>query len=145
VDTSGKLVQVNMDGKLTETTLPIGETVRKALAYNSINDSAANYFLLTADKLLAFASDTSLLFKYNFSNTSSRELFLLNNKIIKQHVLGVADTVRKQVYLFDNNGTLYKNFPKAASTGFALDDLFGNGVNEIITIVNGREVIAYGL
>ncbi len=123
-DEEGNLKAINLQtGEVSTTTLLNEKTPHYFTIYNS--GSGINYVIVTKDKVVSYSAGGSKQFEieidgdlalcadiYQFSSTNQK--------------IGVYDQLDNKIYLINNNGKIYKNFPLKGSSRFSIGFLTNN-------------------
>ncbi len=101
------------------------------------NDTIKEYIFLSRKMLKVFSSpinstEPSLLFSYEFKE-NIRQAPLFFRFPDGKGKIGVLSEMTNELYLFNDNGTLYKGFPIEGKTPFCIEDLNNDGIYNIIT------------
>jgi PPE-repeat protein len=59
--------------------------------------------------------------------------------------IGVVSETANELYLFNDNGSLYHGFPLSGKTGFSIGDLNNEGVLNLITGSSDNSIYLYQL
>lgn len=143
-DTLGNVIKVSLTGDKESIKLQTFET-SPYFDYKDINnDKIKEYIFLTRNELKVFSQDKSLLFNYEFkTSTSQPSLFFLFPD--GEGKLGVVCEETNELYLFNNNGSLYNGFPLNGKTGFTIDDLNNEGLLNLVTVSSDNSIYVYQL
>lgn len=141
-DTDGKLVCIYMDGKV-KTRKIMNLSPKHYFILKDINaDGKKDLIFQDKDKLFVMNLDSSLIFKHSFDkeiNTSPTALIMPNGK----GKIGVASDQTNEIFLFNDDGSLYEGFPLKGSTSFSIGDFKNDGHNNIVVGSSDRTVYVY--
>ncbi len=143
-DTLGNIIKVFLNGDKESTRIQDFET-SPYFDYKDINnDKIKEYIFLTRSELKVFSQDKSLLFKYEFKGRISQVplFFLFPDGTGK---IGVTSETTNELYLFNDNGSLYNGFPLSGKTSFSIGDLNNEGINNVITGSIDNSIYLYQL
>ena len=140
-NTDGKLAKIYFDGNIE--LLDLGDfSTGHYFDYKDINSNGkGDYIFLDNNKLNVFDNNGKTIFEKKIeSNISSRPVYYhfshTNRKI------GLVSKTEEKIYLINNNGEIYKNFPLEGKTLFSIGyfDLTSSRFN---LIVGGRNNFLY--
>ncbi len=119
-DTQGNLQLINLsNGNCAQQTLLNSSQEHYYMAYDMNNNEGAESIIVQQDKVLVFSAGGKKLFEVkiegNLLPMADTYLFSNSNKKI-----GVFDTQNNKIYLINNDGTLYKNFPLRGKSRFSI-------------------------
>lgn len=119
-DTQGNLQLINLsNGVCTQQTLLNSPGDHYYMAYDLNNKEGIESIVVQQDKVVVFSADGKKLFEVNIEGklmpVADTYLFSSSNKKI-----GVFDTENNNIYLINNDGTLYKNFPLRGKSRFSI-------------------------
>lgn len=131
-DTLGAIIKLSFTGKKESIKMDDFET-STFFDYKDINrDTLKEYIFLSHTELKVYSQDRSLLFKYEFKeNISHAPLFFLFPDGTRK--IGVLSEMTNELYLFNDNGSIYKGFPLEGKTPFSIGVLNNEGVYNIVT------------
>lgn len=143
-DTLGNIVKMNLTGHKESIKLQVFET-SPYFELKDINDDKTKEFIfLTRNELKVFSQDKSLLFKYEFpTKISHTPLFFLFPD--GQGRIGVPSEETNELFLFNNNGSLYDGFPMNGRTAFSIGDLNNEGHYNLVTGSTEKSIFVYQL
>jgi hypothetical protein len=123
-DIKGRIASINIDGK-TEFT-EFGEfTAGHFFEFYDIDgDGRKDYIFIDGNKLSVFRFDGSRVFEHIFKNPIEHRPapYFFSRADVK---IGVTDAAADEIYLFNNNGSIYKGFPLRGSSQFSIGVLSG--------------------
>lgn len=128
----GNIIKVSLTGKKESIKMDDFEST-PFFDYKDINnDTIKEYIFLFNNELKVFSKDKSLLFTHEFNETISQVpmFFRFPDGSGK---IGVLSEKTNELYLFNDNGSLYKGFPLEGKTPFSIGDMNNNGIYNIIT------------
>lgn len=132
VDASGNIIKVSFSEK--KESIKMGDfDSAPFFDYKDINnDTIKEYIFLTKNELKVFSKDKVLLFTHEFNETISQAplFFHFPDGTGK---IGVLSEKTNELYLFNDDGSLYKGFPLEGKTPFSIDDMNNKGIYNIIT------------
>jgi hypothetical protein len=143
-DTLGNIIKLSLSGDKEKTRFQEFETT-PYFEYKDINnDKTKEYIFLTRNELKIFNADKSLLFQYEFNSavTQTPQFFLFpdgNGKI------GITCEIPGELYLFNDNGSLYDTFPLKGKTAFSIGDLNNEGSFNLVTGSADNSIYVYQL
>jgi hypothetical protein len=143
-DTLGNIIRISLNNNKEKIRFQEFET-SPYFEYRDINsDKTKEYIFLTRNELKVFNTDRSLLFNYEFSIPVSQvpQFFLFPDGSGK---IGVTCEVSSELYLFNDNGSLYTGFPLKGKTAFSIGDLNNEGTFNIVTGSTDNSIYVYTL
>ena len=143
-DTLGNIIKVSLSGDKESTRIQNFES-SPFFDYRDINgDGTKEYIFLTRDELKVFSPDKSLLFKYEFKGRISQPPLFFMFADGKEKI-GVISETNNELYLFNDNGSLYQGFPLSGKTAFSIGDLNNEGVFNLVTGSADNSIYLYQL
>lgn len=143
-DTLGNVIKISLTNHKENVKVQNFET-SPYFDYKDINnDKTKEYIFLNRNELKVFSQDKSLLFKCDFENKiAQNSLFFLfpdgNGKI------GVVSEETNELFLFNDNGSLFNSFPINGKTAFSIGDLNNEGTYNLITGSSQNSIFVYQL
>lgn len=141
-DTLGNIIKISLTSHKESIKVQDFETSPYFDLKDINNDKTKEYIFLTRNELKVFSQDKSLLFKHDFENIISQTpLFFLfpdGNALI-----GVASEESSELFLFNNNGSLFEGFPVNGKTNFSIGDLNNEGHYNIVTGSSENSIFVY--
>ncbi len=143
-DTLGNIIKISLTNHKESIKIQDFETSPYFDLKDINNDKTKEFIFLTRNELKVFAQDKSLLFNHPFDNKISQTpLFFLfpdgNGKI------GVASEESNEIFLFNNNGSLFEGFPIMGKTAFTIGDLNNEGHYNLVTGSSENSIFVYQL
>ncbi|HET6245754.1 MAG: DUF3352 domain-containing protein [Bacteroidetes bacterium] len=140
-DSSGTIIKLNLSDELEK--INIGEfSYPHFFDYKNITgDNMKEYIFINGNKLHVFNQNKENLFKHEFNNPLNlqSQYFYFPDGNGKT---GVTDVLAQEIYLFDEAGNLFDNFPLKGSTLFSIEDINqDNNLN--IVVGSGRNIYLY--
>jgi hypothetical protein len=140
-DSSGVIFKLNLLDELEK--LPIQEfSAQHKVDFKDIDaDKVKEYIFLDQRKLYVFNTTKQKVFSHEFKNPIPQptQYFLFPDGKGK---IGVTDPKAEEIYLFDEAGNLFYNFPLRGATGFSIGNINqGNGLNLVTGA--GRNIFLY--
>ncbi len=143
-DTLGNVIKVNLSGDKERIKIQNFDS-SPVFDYKDINnDKTKEYIFLTNNVLKVFSKDKSLLFKYEFKESVSPNILFFIFPDGKGKI-GVVSKTKNEIYLFNDNGSLYKGFPITGKTAFSIGDLNNEGLFNLITGSSDNSIYVYQL
>ncbi len=143
-DTLGNVIKMSLTGHKESIKLQDFETSPYFDLKDINNDKTKEFIFLTRTELKVFSQDKSLLFKYEFGNRISLcPLFFLFPD--EQGRIGVASEETNELFLFNNNGSLFDGFPMNGRTAFSIGDLNNEGHYNLVTGSSENSIFVYQL
>jgi hypothetical protein len=137
-DASGNINTVSFGGK--KESIPTDDFESPPFFdYKDINnDNSKEYILLSRNELKVFSNNNAggakptLLFSYEFKEKISQApLFFRFSEGAGK--IGVLSEKTNELYLFNNNGSLYKGFPLEGKTLFSIGNINNDEINNLLT------------
>ncbi|MCX6296798.1 MAG: hypothetical protein NTX97_12195 [Bacteroidetes bacterium] len=143
-DTLGNVIKISLSNNKERIKIQDFETSPHFDLKDINNDKSKEYIFLTRNELKVFSQDKSLLFKYEFENniTQTPQFFLFPDSKGK---IGVASEESNEIYLFNDNGSLYNSFPINGKTAFSIGDLNNEGYYNLVTGSSENSIFVYQL
>ncbi len=141
-DTKGNLQQIDLKtGKCTSKTLLNSDEGHHFIAYNISEEEGLESIITTQNKVMAFKVNGKKLFEVEISGnilpvTDCYQFTSKNKKI------GVFDAENNKIYLINNDGSIYKNFPLRGKSRFSIGFL-NNKSSKFNLIVGGENNYLY--
>lgn len=143
-DTLGNIIKISLTNNKENIKIQDFET-SPYFDYKDINnDKTKEYVFLSRNELKVFSQDKSLLFKYDFENKIGQTplFFLFPDGIGK---IGVTSDESNELFLFNDNGSLFNSFPINGKTGFSIGDLNNDGNLNLVTGSSQNSIFVYQL
>ena len=143
-DTSGNIVKMNLKGD--KKSISIGRfSSRASFEYKDINnDKIKEYIFIEGNELTVFSQDETVLFNYEFKEPVSQGALFFTFPDGSGKI-GVLSDKTNELYLFNENGSLYQGFPVAGKTLFCIGDLNNDGTYMLITGSSDNSIYVYQL
>lgn len=140
-DVSGRKVSLSLDGSVNFTDLGVIGREHFFEFYDIDNDSKPDIIISNDKQLLAFNEDGKKLFSHTFDNpiALAPNLFMFSKNDTK---IGITDTISHQIYMINNDGSIYKGFPLPGNTPFSVG-VFSGGQGKFNLIVGGESNFLY--
>jgi hypothetical protein len=141
-DTSGKAYFIGFNGKTRIVELPGKFSGRHFFDYKDLNgDGKSEFIYLDNGKLTVFNADQSKLFSYKFDEPvfTRPQIYQFSSTDRK---LGVVSANVNLIFLFNNNGELYKGFPLQGNTPFSIGH-FGDSLSKFNLVVGSKDNFLY--
>ncbi len=146
-DLNGKAYVVNLDGGLFKLNLDVGAKEDVHFVFADIGgDKRKDYAVLSQKDLSAYyykEKTFTKLYDYQFEQPQDA-LFYVELSGQTKEMVGTLDRAKKQIYLFNDRGELYYDFPMAGTTTFDVVNLFNDGEN-VLLVGFENSVYAYKL
>ncbi len=143
-DTTGKLVSIYLDGKV-KTSKTINVSPQHYFILKDINaDGKKDLIFLDKDNLKVINQDTSSIFTHHFEqvvNVAPSAIIMPNGR----GKIGVASDQTNELFLFNEDGTMYEGFPLKGSTSFSLGDFNNDKHSNIVVGSSDKTVYVYNL
>ncbi len=143
-DTIGNVIKLSMFGNKQSVKFQNFDS-SPLFEYKDLNnDQIMEYVFLSKNELNVFSQDKSLLFKYEFKSAIKKTLlfFLFPDGKSK---IGVVSEGANELYLFNENGSMYDGFPVNGKTNFSIGSLNNDGSYNIITGGADKSIYVYQL
>lgn len=141
-DTLGNVVKINLSGEKENIKLQDFETSPYFDYQDLNNDKTKEYIFLTRNELKVFSQDKSLLFKYEFKDPISQTpLFFLFPD--GKEKIGISSEATNELFLFNENGSLYNSFPLSGKTPFSIGDINNEGTFNLISGSSENSIYVY--
>lgn len=143
-DTLGNIIKISLTNQKESIKFQDFETSPYFDLKDINNDKIKEFIFLTRNELKVFSQDKSLLFKYEFENNISQTplFFLFPDGSGK---IGVTSEESNELFLFNNNGSLFNSFPINGKTGFSIGDLNNEGNYNLVTGSSENSIFVYPL
>lgn len=143
-DTLGNIFKIGLTGEKENIKMQDFETSPYFDYRDLQNDKTKEYIFLTRKELKVFSQDRSLLFRHEFKDLVSTTpiLFLFPDGRSK---IGVVSEASNELFLFNDNGSVYDGFPLNGRTQFSIGDLNNEGRFNLITGSSFNSIFAYSI
>lgn len=141
-DTLGNIIKVSLTGNKESIKLQDFETSPYFDLKDINNEKTKEFILLSRNELKVFSQDRSLLFKHEFREKISQvPLFFMfpDNK----GKIGVVSELTNELFLFNDNGSLFNSFPLNGKTNFSIGDLNNEGSFNLVTGSSENSIFVY--
>jgi hypothetical protein len=143
-DTLGNIIRMSLAGKKESNSLQKFETSPFFDMHDLNNDKTKELIFLSRNELKVFSQDHSPLFSYAFrENISLPPLFFLFPDNTGK--LGVVSDLTNELFLFNENGSVYNTFPLNGKTAFSIGDLNNEGHYNLVTGSAENSIFVYQL
>lgn len=143
-DTLGAVVKMSFAG--TKEKIEIKKSDSKVFVeYKDItNDNVTEYIVVSDDELTVFSQGKSVLFNYEFKNALSQApaVYTFPDGSLKT---GVVSDKTGELFLFNQNGSLYQGFPVMGKTAFSIGDMNNDGTLMLVTGGADNSIYVYQL
>jgi hypothetical protein len=143
-DTLGDIIKINLSGNKERIKIQNFESFTDFNYKDLNNDKIKEYIFLTKNELNVFSKDKSLLFNYEFKEEVIPKLQYFSYPEGKDKI-GVVSRSQNEIYLFNENGTICKDFPLTAKTPFEISDLNNQGFYNLISGSSNNSIYVYQL
>lgn len=143
-DTLGNIIKISLTNHKESIKVQDFETSPYFDLKDINNDKTKEYIFLTRNELKVFSQDKSLLFKHDFENKISQTplFFLFPDETA---LIGVVSEESNEIFLFNNNGSLFEGFPQNGKTNFSIGDLNNEGHYNLVTGSSENSIFVYQL
>ncbi len=140
-DISGREVSLFLDGSVNFTNLGQISANHYFEMCDINNDSKEDVVILNGNQLSAFSDNGVKIFTHTFENPIGLApiVFTFSKNDTK---IGITDTISHQIYLINNDGSIYKGFPLPGNTPFCIG-VFSGGQGKFNLIVGGKSNFLY--
>ena len=108
------------------------------------DDNVKEYLLVSGNELKVYSSNKTLLFEHEFKEPITQPPFIVN--FGKGNLkTGVVSTATNELFLFDDNGSVYQGFPMEGKTLFSIGDMNNDGTMNVVTGTVYNSIFAYQL
>ena len=141
-DTTGTIFSVFPDGTVYSKTVTPFSPSHYFILEDINSDQVNDYIYLDDNKIFVYNRDNYNIFTYNFSNSviNSARFYPFSNGKGK---VGTASVSANEIYLINDDGSMYEGFPLKGSTEFLIEDLNKDGSKKVITASNDGNVYIY--
>ncbi len=141
-DSLGKLVEMPIEGSAKS--FYLDSTMYNFYQYTTDidNDKLPEYIVSFANKFSVYGPDKSISYQeiYDFDILQNVKSIGVNH----QYTI-IADQEKSKIYLFNHQFKPVQGFPQKGTINSSVGDLNKDGNLEIITILNGNQVVTYTL
>ncbi|MDQ3193182.1 MAG: DUF3352 domain-containing protein [Bacteroidota bacterium] len=140
-DSSGIINKLNLMDELEKINLSESFSTHHFDYKDITGDKMKEFVYVHDDMLNIFNQNKDELFKYKFKNNLdlSSQYFYFPDGYGKT---GITDKIAEEIYLFDERGNLFENFPLKGTTLFSIGDINqDNNLN--IVVGSGRNIYLY--
>lgn len=129
---NGDIFMINLAGNVfLKEGLPMSENHHMLMA--NLNHNQLFDVIYTDKGELKVLYDLKKTFNYDFDSEISKPIFFEFSSEVKK--IGVTDYSNQKLYLFNHDGTIYKNFPLKGSTMFSISLL--NNIGPKFNLISG--------
>tara|TARA_B100001057_G_scaffold143545_1_gene143282 strand:+ start:31219 stop:33636 length:2418 start_codon:yes stop_codon:yes gene_type:complete len=128
IDLNGNLIKVDTNGKISRDYLNLSESTLIDISDNS---------LVYIDNNMLSIKGISI--NLPFGNYSRPKIF----KILNQKIIAITDLNEEKIFLYDENGQLFKGFPIKGSSLIDIIDSDNDNKFEIITQLDDNSIVSY--
>lgn len=140
-DTSGIVYRIFLDGKIEKTDFGKFKRYHFFDFKDLDGDAKKEYVFLDEQKLHVFKSENSLFFDFYFDEDIQLPPVFYSFTATDRKI-GVVSRKLHQIFLINNDGTLYKGFPLQGNTLFSIGN-FGNNGSQFNLVVGGEDNFLY--
>jgi len=140
-DTLGHVHFIYLDGSVEETVLS-DFTPDHYFDYQDLNgDNVKEYIFIDMGILEVFDSEKSRVFSYEF-DSPIRQRPVIYQFSGSDRKIGILSDGSNEIYLINNDGSVYQGFPLSGSTMFSIG-FFSNSAESFNLVVGGSENFVY--
>jgi hypothetical protein len=148
VDTKGNVSHINIKGTRTKERTKVGSNTKVKFAYADIvGDKAKDYALLDGQHAALYfyngEGKFTKFFNQEFKETQD-DIFTVEMVGDTKSKIGTYSKDKKRIYLMNEKGELYADFPLAGTTRFEVVDLLEDQTN-VLVVANDDVIYAYKL
>ena len=140
-DEDGTVYFISLDGKVEKITFKEFSD-RHYFEYKDLDGNGTKEYIFIDGKILeVFTANGKLKFSYTFENVIDLKptIYQFSSRDRK---IGVVSSSDHKIYLFNNDGRIYENFPLIGQTPFSIGR-FRNSSNKFNLIVGGEDNFLY--
>jgi len=144
-DTLGNIIKVNLMNDKQTFELDDFETI-SFFDYEDIvgSDNVKEFLLTSGNELKVYSSNKTLLFEYEFKEPITQPPFIYN--FGKGNLkTGIVSDATNELFLLNDNGSIYQGFPIEGKTLFSIGDMNNDGNINIVTGTAYNSIFAYQL
>jgi hypothetical protein len=144
-DTLGKVMKINLKNEKENLELEDVDVV-SLFYYEDIigNDKIKEYLVIEGNQLKVFSGNNTLLFECKFKEAITQPPFVVN--LGKNNIkIGVVSEATNQLFLFNNDGSIYQGFPMEGKTLFGVGDINNDGNYNVVAGSAYNSVFVYQL
>jgi len=144
-DTLGNVIKINLRNDKEIFELDDFDAV-SFFNYTDIigNDNIKEYLIVTGNQLKVYSNNKTLLFEHEFKSPVTNAPFMVN--FGKDNVkIGVVSDAANELFLFNNDGSVYQGFPMEGKTLFSIGDMNNDGNNNVVAGTSFSSIVAYQL
>jgi hypothetical protein len=145
MDKKGVAHIISLEGTSFKLQLQTGKKTDVHFAFADIGGDERKDYLAVSDSTLTAhyyeGNKFQPLFTQSFA-VPQRELLAVRVPGREKALVGTVSAEKQQIFLLQENGQIYPDFPLAGTTRFFVADLFSNG-QHILVVTNGDSVYAY--
>jgi hypothetical protein len=140
-DSTGTIIAIYFDGS-TEKTVLGSFTPSHFFDYKDIDaDGSKDFIILDENVLSVYRQNKTKIYSYQFPHII-KERPVYYRFSASDRKLGLVDTEDQKIYLINNNGSIYKDFPLEGTTMFSIGNLEPSD-GKFNLIVGGRNNFLY--
>ena len=143
-DTLGNIIKLSLTDQKESIKIQDFETSPYFDLKDINNDKSKEYIFISRSELKVFSQDKTLLFKYEFPTNISQASSFFNFPDGSKKI-GVVSDESNEIFLFNENGSLFNNFPLNGKTTFSIGDLNNDGNYNLVTGSSENSIFVYQL
>ncbi len=143
VDETGIARIANLTGKFFRMRFKVGDNTSVKFAYDDVVEDERKDYVLLSGNSIAVYKHSDLVFEQQLPDVQE-DIFTIKMPGKSKKNIGTLSATKRQIYLLDEQGQPYPNFPLAGTTRFEVSDLFGEG-KDVLTVADGAVIYAYRL
>ncbi len=144
-DKNGTAHAISLEGSSFRLRLQHNTKNTVHFAFADVAGDERKDYLAVADTILTVhyyeGSKFQLLYRQTF-RAPQQDVLAVQVPGHEKAIVGSVSAEKQQIFLLQNDGTIYPDFPLAGTTRFFITDLFRNGLN-ILVVANGESIYAY--
>ncbi len=127
-NSQGDIVKININGDISTTKIK-EFTNSHYFEFTDINgDGQKDYIFLDNNKLEIYGQNKKNILEYEFDNKIDNKPVIYNFPD-NDFKIGIVSKIKNKIYLINNDGTLYDNFPLNGKTLFSIGHFTKNSTN----------------
>ncbi len=129
-DASGNVYFISLTGKTASKKIASVSANHYFTATDINGDGILELIFTDKDYLLVYSQNGEPIFAHNFDGEVLKPVILYFSK--DNIKIAVTDKVKKEIYIFNSDGSIYQNFPVKGDTKISVTELINNKFNMIV-------------
>lgn len=128
-DALGNVIKIDLNGNVKTQKIASVSNKYYFIAADLNNDKNLDYIFADENFILVYDNNAEPMFAYTFKGKVSKPEVMKFSKTEKK--IAITDIDENLLYLFNSDGTVYKNFPVTGNSYIRISNLYGKNFNLI--------------